>query len=69
MAKVKLSASVNALGCTVLVPLILHQYKYVHALCMFCLLHECFCIMWVALEYKSQHISDEKMLLIFLKDL
>ncbi len=65
MAKVKVSASVNVLGCTVLVPL-----KYVPTLCMFCLVHECLWITWVTLEYKSQHVSDEKKtLIIFLKDL
>ncbi len=102
----------NALGCSVLVPLILHQYNYMrvcfacfmsefrssygsvvehcassakgcgfnsqgtHILIKQCIawmhckslwikvsakcINEWFCIIWVALEYKLQHVSDEK---------
>ncbi len=44
LAKVKLTACVKCARLYCIVPLILHQYKYVRALRVFCLLHECFCI-------------------------
>ncbi len=52
LSRVTWLKTINRLG--------MHRYKYVHTLRMFCLLHECFCIIWVALKYKSQHVSDEK---------